>query len=64
MLSKWVIICVIEETFFQNLSQTLGASPVPFGNIVEGRDQAEGVVAVIAAVAQQEAILVAATATH
>lgn len=34
-----------------NLGQTLGAPPVSFRDVMERRDQAEGVVAVITAVA-------------
>ena len=47
-----------------HLSQTLGTPPVSFGNIVEGWDQAEGVVAVITPVTQEETVLIAATATQ
>ena len=46
------------------LGHTLGAAPVAAGHVLEGRDQAEGVVAVVAAVTQQEALLLVATATH
>ena len=46
------------------LSQTLGAPPVSLGDVVERWDQTEGVVAVVTAVAQQEAVLCRATATH
>lgn len=37
---------------YPNLSQALGAPPVSFRNVVQRRDQAEGVVAVVTAVAQ------------
>lgn len=47
-----------------NLGQTLGAPPVSFGDVVQGRDEAEGVVAVIAAVAQEQAVLFSAAAAH
>lgn len=47
-----------------HLSQALGASPVAFGNIVEGRDQTEDVIAVITAVTQQQAVLSSPTATY
>lgn len=47
-----------------DLGQALGAPPVSFGNVVQRRDQAEGVVAVVAAVAQQQAVLFSTAATH
>ena len=47
-----------------HLNQALGASPVSLGNVMEGRDQTEGVVAVVAAVTQQQAVLGGPTATH
>lgn len=46
------------------LSDALGAAPVAPGHILQGRDQAEGVVAVVAAVAQQQAVLLIAPAAH
>lgn len=46
------------------LRQALGTSPVTFGNIVEGRDQTEGVIAVITAITQKQTVLSGPTATH
>lgn len=47
-----------------HLSQALGASPVSFGNVVEGGDQTEDVIAVIAAVTQQQPVLSSIVATN
>lgn len=47
-----------------DLSQTLRTPPVSLGNVMERRDQAEGVVAVITPIAQEKPVLVAATATQ
>lgn len=46
------------------LSNTLRAAPVPLGHILQGWDQAEGVVAVITTVTQQESVLLVASSTH
>lgn len=47
-----------------HLRQAFGTSPVAFGNIVERRDQTEGVIAVIAAITQKQTVLSSPTATH
>lgn len=47
-----------------HLRQALGTSPVAFRYIVEGRDQTEGVIAVITAITQQQTVLSSPTATH
>lgn len=47
-----------------HLNQALGASPVPLRNVVEGWDQTKGVVAVVTAVTQQQAVLGGPAATH
>lgn len=47
-----------------DLGQALGAPPVAFRNVVQRRDQAEGVVAVVTAVAQQQAVLFPTAATN
>lgn len=54
--------CFLWLTAF--LSQTLRTPPVSLGNVMERRDQAEGVVAVITPIAQEKPVLVAATATQ
>lgn len=46
------------------LSQALGAPPVTFGDIMKGRDQTKGVVAVVTPITKQESILIASTPTH
>lgn len=46
------------------LGDALGAAPVASGHILQGRDQTEGVVAVVAAIAQQQAVLLVAPAAH
>ena len=46
------------------LSNTLGAAPVSLGHVLQRRDQAEGVVAVVTAVTQQETVLLIAPSTH
>lgn len=46
------------------LSQTLRTPPVSLGDIVEGWDQAKGVVTVITSITQEKPVLVAATATQ
>lgn len=47
-----------------HLRQALGTSPVAFGNVVEGGDETEGVIAVIAAITQKQTVLSSPTATH
>lgn len=47
-----------------HLSQTLRTPPVSFGDIVEGWDQAKGVVTVITSITQEKPVLVTATATQ
>lgn len=47
-----------------HLSQTLRTPPVPLGNVVKRRDQAEGMVTVITAVTQEQPVLIVATATQ
>lgn len=47
-----------------DLSQTLRTPPVSLGNIVERRDQAEGVVTVITPITQEKPVLIVATATQ
>ncbi len=46
-----------------HLSQALGASPVTFGDIVEGWDQTEGVITVITPITKQESIFITSTPT-
>lgn len=46
------------------LSNTLGAAPVPLRHILERRDQAEGVVAVVTAIAQEEPVFLITPPTH
>lgn len=55
---------VAEYVFVANLSEALGAPPVPFGDVVQGRNQTEDVIAVVAAVAQQESVLGGSTTTY
>lgn len=47
-----------------DLSHALGAPPVALGDVVQRRHQAEGVVAVVTPVAQEEPVLVAAAAAQ
>lgn len=47
-----------------HLSQALGTSPVTFGNVVEGRNQTEDVIAVITAVTEQQPVLGSPGATN
>lgn len=47
-----------------HLRQALGTPPVAFGHIMEGRDQTEGVIAVITAITQKQPVLSSPTATH
>lgn len=47
-----------------HLRQALGTPPVAFGYIMEGRDQTEGVIAVITAITQKQTVLSSPTATH
>lgn len=46
------------------LSQTLRTPPVSLGDIVEGWDQAKGVVTVITSITQEKPVLVTATAAQ
>lgn len=46
------------------LCDAAGASPVPLGDLVEWGDEAEGVVAVVTAIAQQHAGLLVPATTH
>lgn len=46
------------------LGETLGAPPVSFGDVVQRRDEAEGVVTVVTAVTQQQTVLLSPAATH
>lgn len=46
------------------LCDTLGAPPVPLGNLLQRRDEAESVIAVVAAVTQQEPVLFVAPPTN
>lgn len=55
---------VLPSVRVANLSEALGAPPVPFGDVVQGRNQTEDVIAVVTAVAQQEAVLCGPTTTH
>lgn len=48
----------------QYLRHTLGAAPVSFGHVLQWRDQAEGVVAVVTAVTQQETVLLVTSPTR
>lgn len=46
------------------LGETLWTPPVSFGDVVQRRDEAEGVVAVVTAVTQQQPVLLSPAATH
>lgn len=46
------------------LGETLWAPPVSFRDVVERRDEAESVVAVVTAVTQQQPVLLSTAATH
>lgn len=59
-----VPLCACVTAFVANLSEALGAPPVPFGDVVQGGNQTEDVIAVVTAVAQQESVLCGSTATH
>lgn len=49
---------------FAHLCQALGTSPVPFGDIMEWWNQTECVVAIIAAITQQQLVFFTASPTH
>lgn len=53
-----------KSTFSAYLSNTLRAPPVSFGYVLQRWDQAEGVVAVVTAITQQQAVFISPTATH
>ncbi len=47
-----------------HLSQALGASPITFGDIVEGWDQTVGVITVVTPITKQESIFITSTLAY